>query len=295
MKKIISIVLSICMILCALPVQAFAKNLSVEESLANIVGKDLVTPRLIEKARNDIDNLESVGFESNRINIEKVSTSGEIIYKFRLTDEIESMITAKEDNQGSLILNIYEGTKHNELVYLSDGGLLVDGKRIKLPVDLEYIDEDINTKKGTLQDARCTAFANARDSTFSLTPFVSASTYTNYIKEYKSNLNDWGVSTIAGMTASAISAIITHGLQAVIDFAGNLGISIFSSLAASMITHVEIYGMEDAYWSFKFSMYESTESWSLERHYKYTGACYSRKDYKGTVYSHTFYEYNYFS
>lgn len=57
----------------------------------------------------------------------------------------------------------------------------------------------------------------------------------------------------------------------------------------------EIYGMEDAYWSYDFDQYESTESWSLERHYKYTGACYSQKDQKGTEFPHVFYEYNYFS
>ncbi|NYB74132.1 hypothetical protein HZF24_08245 [Sedimentibacter hydroxybenzoicus DSM 7310] len=290
MKKIISIVLSICMILCALPIQAFAKNLSIEESLANIVGKDLVTPRLIEKAKNDIDNLESVGFESNRLNIEKVSKSGEITYKFRLTDEIESRITAIEDSQGSLVLNIYEGTKHNELVYLSDGGLLVDGNRVEISFEV------INEKKEVAQNTECIAFANARYSQYSTSPFVSSSTYTDFIKSYKANKNAWGVETIVNLTATVVAAILSASISG-ISVGGSIAISIFAYTASAMINYVYIYGMEDAYWSYEFDKYESTESWSLERHYKYTGACYSRRnqDPNGAKFPHTFYEFNFFS
>ncbi len=288
MKKIISIVLSICMILCILPVQAFAKDLSIEDSLANIVGKDLVTFTLIEKARNDIDNLESVGFETNRLKIERVSPFGEIAYKFKCTDEIDSLIIANEDNQGNLVLNIYEGTKHNELVYLNDGGLLVDGNRISI------LFEEVNTKKEGLQNTECVAYANARYSQYSTSPFVSSSTYTNYITTYKANKNEWGVETIVDLGVTVVAAILAYHIGP-ITLGQNIGVSILTYVASSMIHHAEIYGMEDAYWSYDFDQYESTESWSLERHYKYTGACYSQKDQKGTEFPHVFYEYNYFS
>jgi len=264
------------------------RSLNIEKSLTSIVGKYSVTPNMIEKARNDIDNLESVGFESNRLNIEKVSKSGEITYKFCLTDIIESNITVNEDSHGSLILNIYEDTKHNELVYLSDGGLLVDGKR----VDFSF--EVVNEKKEVLQNPEGIAYANSRTSHYSTSPFVSGSTYTNFIKTYRANKNEWGVETIAQLAVSVVAAILAYKINS-ITVGETIQVSIMSFIASAMISRVNIYGMEDAYWSYEFDKYESTESWSLDRHYKYTGACYSRRNQDGTVYPHTFYEYNYFN
>ena len=75
----------------------------------------------------------------------------------------------------------------------------------------------------------------------------------------------------------------------------SIGISIFSGVAAAMITHCEIYGMEDAFFSWEFNVYEREDSMSIDRYYRYTGHCYSRRGLDGYAFPHTYYYHNWFS
>lgn len=103
--------------------------------------------------------------------------------------------------------------------------------------------------------------------------------------EYESNIISWGVSTIVGMTIGAIATIITTAFNAPLGL--SILVSCASSLASAMLTRVEIYGMDDAYWSFKLKRYESTSSTNLDRNYMYTGNCYSKRNYKGTAFRYS--------
>lgn len=90
-----------------------------------------------------------------------------------------------------------------------------------------------------------------------------------------------------------MAAILCAAVSAGIGY--SIGYSIFSSIAAEMITRCKVYGMEDEFFSWYFDRYERKDSMSLNRYYKYEGACYSKENLKGHKYPHIYYYHNWFS
>lgn len=202
-----------------------------------------------------------------------------------MTDEITNQVTVEENSRGELILNFYEGDKHDCLKFLSNGNIVVNGEATISPSSAAVTCEEIPIVS--------TASARIRNSEYSLTPYGNASDYTKYITVYQGNQCEWGLSTLVGSATSTIATIICKYVTMVLG--AQITISIFSSVASALITRCEIYGMEDAYFSWKFSVYQRSDSYALDYYYKYTGYCYSRRDYAGTSFPHTYYYHNYFT
>ena len=287
MKIIISFISFFGLILSLIPVQIFAKEATSDDKIQAFVLKydDL---RILDMVKDDLNKLNALGFcKENIFPVDVVG--GRIVYEVDF-DTVTNQITIEKTAVGDLIINFYEDDKHDVLMIAESGNMQINGYSIVYDSTFE----DSAGETGDLkQPIGVITSTQARYDYYSKKPIKNKSTYTIYLGEYASNIISWGVSTIVGMTVGAIATIITTAFNA------PLGLSIFvscaTSLASAMLTRAEIYGMDDAYWSFKLKKYESTSSNSLDRNYMYTGNCYSKRNYKGTSFSHTFYYQNYFS
>ena len=159
---------------------------------------------------------------------------------------------------------------------------------------MEFLVE--NTIDDTAEDSQdaVDVYANSRSILYSLSPFVAQNTYTQYKGEYSYSKGSWGGVVLQNAAVATIAGILATGIAAILKVS-SFPANVMMNIALAMQSEAKIYGMEDAYYSFKFSKYQSTASPILQYDYQYTGACYSKKDYKGTRFGHIFYESNIFT
>lgn len=254
-------------------------------SLRSLSRKQSTSIDLFEQSTDDMQNLASIGITQDMCQPVSLTASDVIIYDVALSDEITNQVTVEENARGELVLNFYEGDKHDCLKFLSNGDIVVNGETTISPSSTAVTCEEIPIVS--------TASARIRNSEYSLTPYGNASDYTKHLTVYSKNDCEWGLSTLAGATTSAVATIICNFVSLVVG--AQIVVSIFTSVATSMITNCKVYGMEDAYFSWKFSVYQRSDSNALDYYNMYTGWCYSRRNCAGTAYPHTYYYHNYFT
>ena len=290
MKRIISLLMAF--ILCAIfivPTFAVDNKYNTGDiyDSENTLFKDrMSSPQVSAQIKDDLHKLEKVGILSDMCHPSRITSSGAIEYTVDFSDTISDKITIYENDNKDLTINFYEGNTHTVLQFLSDGRLSVNGGKA-VPykaTEIYYTPSLRGSSSGPLR------MSNVE---YSLSPFGPASSYTLYCGTYSGTKCSWGVATLVGLATGAVATIICAAVNA--GLALSLGASIFSGVAAALITRCEIYGMDDAYYSWQFEKYERTDSMSIDRYYKYTGACYSRKNLAGTAYPHTYYYHKWFS
>lgn len=287
MKRIISLLMAF--ILCAtftVPAFAVDKKYNTDDSDCALFGGLMSSPQVSAQIKDDLQKLEKVGILSNMCHPSRITSSGAIEYTVDFSDTISDRITISENENKDLTINFYEGSTHTVLQFLNDGRMRVNGgEAVPYKASEIYYTPSIGgSSSGPLR------MSNVE---YSLSPFGSASSYTLYCGIYSGAKCSWGVATLVGLATGAVATIICAAVNA--GLAISLGASIFSGIAAALITRCEIYGMDDAYYSWQFAKYERTDSISVNRYYKYTGACYSKKDLDGTKYAHTYYYHKWFS
>lgn len=295
MKKFISVVLSVILVISVMPLQVLASNMSDGIDTSNIIKcmeyelrKDSGSQAVITKARDDLENLESVGFTEDSLGFSQVTDQGEILYSFELPNDTFDLISVSEDDYGNLTLNIYEGDIHDVLTYASDGSMYVNGSKIEFSKEDAVVENAEN-----LQDSG-SIYANSRTILHSLSPFVDQNTYTQYKGQISYSKASWGAVILQNAAVATIAGVIASAIAAALDVSA-LPVALVTNVALAMQSEAKIYGMKDAYYSFKFSKYQSTASPILQYDYKYTGACYSQRNYEGTRFGHIFYESNIFT
>lgn len=230
---------------------------------------------------NDWEGLSYIGIYPEICTPTAILSENLIVYNLHLTDTIVNQITTHRNAQNHVVVDFYEGDKHDELIYLDNGNLIVNGCLINNENNIVTY-----TQKSLVQP-------RMRNDEFSTSPWGSASEYTKYVGVYSGEKCSWGVTTIVGMSVGAVAAIICTAVKAGLQL--SLFASIFSSVAAAMITYSSIYGMDDAYYSWRFEQRERTGSYALDKYYEYDGYCYSQHRQNGEKFKHTFYRHNYFS
>ena len=297
MKRLMSFFLSLSLI-CSLfvfqiPASAESESDVVAESnfetsIKDIARTDSESASLVAQARVDLSNLESVGFEPATIKPQSVNSNGKIVYEVALSDDVTDKITTSEDTQGNLTLNFYEGNKHNVLVFLANGDLLVDGHKIP--------SSSGNTTKAENESSSQSeplAHANSRNDEFSTSPWGSPSSYNNVTGDISANTCDWGVATIASLAVGVVATIIAYYTAS--KLSAQIAISCFATVAAAMISYTEIHGMDDAYFSYYFAIYHRNDYTTYDGYSCYCGDCYSQKNHGGTPFDCKFYRHSWFS
>ena len=243
----------------------------------------------------DQNSFKRLGYDSSVITPCDLNKDSNIVYEIMFGDVV-NQIAIRTDTNGDLVFDFYEDALHTEVRLTNNDELLVNGTLIPAP-EIKESSETILAALNT--ESSGTITPRARYDQWSTSPFFSASSYTNYIDDYKRNTVSWGVSTLVGLTIGAVVTIVMSALSVVCPALSSLtvqvGISVLSGFASAMISYCEIYGMQDAYYSFSFTKYSSTDSVPTQLSYKYIGACYSQRNYKGTRYPHVMYQLNYFA
>ena len=287
-KRVLSLLLSLTMCL-SLSVPAFAAETTASASLSPatiewIEANNTMSNAILQQVVADFKNLNAVGIISDFCTPSSIRSDGKIVYTLQLTDTITNQITTHRDAQNQLVVEFYEGDKHDTVVYLNNGNLLVNGC---------LIDNQNSVVSVASSSGNVTVQPRARYDDFSLTPWGSASEYTIDAGTYTGSFCSWGVETIANLTTGTVAAIICEAVGAGLGFA--ILLVMFTTVASNMINYTIIYGMEDAYFSWEFAVSKRQGSFILEDYYEYDGACWSRRGLKGTDFEHTFYRHNYFS
>lgn len=241
--------------------------------------------------QDDIILFESIGIEAELITGARI-VDGKIQHEITFPNGVINYATIEKDNSGSLIINFYDNQNHNEVKVSNNGALYVDGGLVICSYD-EYVDPQLLSQNAEVSAALSNITPRMRNADYSLSPFGSASNYTKYVKSFSGNAVSWGASTAAGLVLGVMVTILCSAFNA--GMLVSIGASIVTGLASSMLSYYQIYGMQDAYFSWKFDMYNRSDSMGIDRYSKYTGACFSRRDFQGTRYSHTYYEHNYFT
>lgn len=288
-KRLLSLLLALAMCL-SLSVPAFATETTAFASLSPATlewieaNSTMANVGLQQQVVADFENLSSAGIFSDFCTPSSIRSDGKIVYTLQLAENITNQMTTYRDAQNQLVVEFYEGDKHDTIVYLNNGNLLVNGCLI-------------NNQNSAISVASSSGDVviqpRARYDEFSLTPWGSASEYNIDRGVYAGNRCEWGVETIANLLVATVAAIIAAKINP--EVGCSIAIAIFTTVASSMISNASIYGMENAYFSWEFARYERQGSYSLDTYYEYTGACYSRPCKQGTTYPHTFYRHNYFS
>lgn len=299
MKKRISILLSLSLIL-SLCSQAFATENNKSDATSNslnditvskseilaILPSETEYDEMYHQVVTDLIDLSSIYIETELCTPVSIGQDGLVLYNITYPNGIVNQITTQRNSNGCIVLHFYEGELHNEVIVLENGNLLVDGQLVN-------IQNNNTTTQSYIEPSNNAVSPRMRNSEYSLSPWGNASDYTNYRRTDSGNTCSWGVSTLVGLTTGTVATIICAAVNAGLGLA--IGSSIFSSVAAAMITRCEIYGMEDAYFSWKFDVYERQDSMSIDRYYQYTGYCYSQRDFEGHAFPHTYYYHNWFS
>lgn len=135
MKKLLSVLLTLAMMISMLSVGASAANVETVERLADAqemivedLGQAQVSTELVKTVAHDQRLLEKAAL-SSLVEIGEVASDGDVIYEIPYEWGTE-YITVAEGEQGNIVLNITDGDKEDELVYTNDGRILLNGNEV---------------------------------------------------------------------------------------------------------------------------------------------------------------------
>lgn len=108
-----------------------------------------------DEVQEDVEALDTVGLNCELIDDVKVD-DGDVIYTFAYPDEITDEISVDTINN-DVVLNITEGTVHNEFRICEDGSMYLDGEKLQIKnseVSERTIDEvDLPDFEGNLRQS----------------------------------------------------------------------------------------------------------------------------------------------
>lgn len=256
-----------------------------QNAIRQIIDEESDFSSVYNQAVSDLEVMFSKRIDPSICTPVDILNDGKILYELFYPNGVINQAYVSETPDGYAQVDFFEDEKHDTVIYLPNGNLLVNGELVACSQN-----NSISIMSIGFENA---ISPRARYSEYRTTPWGNDSEYSIYVNQATGNKCSWGVSTIVGMTVSAVTAILCVYMSA------GLGLSIFASvlstLASAMISYATIYGMDDAYFSWKFDIYKRDGFFPLEYYYKYTGACYSRQNCQGEDFPHTFYYHNYFS
>lgn len=247
-----------------------------------------------ERIVADMENLESCYFTEQQL--KKISIVDEkLTYTFTVFNGCEAKITVAENCFGDTILEIQEGSIHNQLTRTHDNQLYVDGHKVTVSgIEASTLDES-EKRPEVLPNYYTRNFQKNRPSA------APKSTFTKKMDTYKVSNVDAGVNW-ANLTLSVLYTVAAWSIEQAVAILVSVELSGAIALPVAVISVVmqailsenkAAIPAKDAHLSYKITVYKSTKSTGYERFYSHVGKYYSRANYKGTLYDHTFYEYQF--
>ncbi len=281
MKRAISWILSISMVICIASIPALADNemeleTNIDKMLGEYVGNSQA-PKMRETVASDIENLDSIGITPAVISSMRLEDNGKMVYVLKLIPDVSSELIVSEESNGNLTLEITEGNKHDTVLFRNDGKLYINNHEIVTKISNEESGNKVS--------------ANARCEQYSETClYGTPSEYTNFVS-YNTVADVEFNQNICSLTYSAI-AIALSGFFSL--FMPGIGASILGSLAVFLYDLANQYAPLSTCGSYKLWKYEHPDSNSLNRYYKYSGYFYVLSDFTGNSTPYTYYYENFF-
>lgn len=279
MKKFLSILLVLSMLITS-TVASFATTAD-----GNKINLQDGIPSKFQKftdvINEDIEKLDFLGIPAVMLTVAKVDTNSNGVYNMSLGDDRYCQVKIQTLKSGEIKLDFYEDGIHNELIFLQDGTMILDGGKVTIE------SENLDSQKMAL-------VPYAYSSHYSKTPLKGkASDYGLLIDDYVHNSIGLGGSTLASIGSGALATILTNALK--VTLAVNVYAGILTTLATSMILYAKEQNVDFSYASYHMYKYARLDNASYSQHYRYRGLYYAGKNCSRYTDEDTFYEYKYFN
>lgn len=293
MKKIISLILTLSIIICALPISVFATDCTrktrniggVEISIASIdkivqeTGK--TTETVIDIIKNDMEILYG-DYDGTSYLTDVRYENGRIEYEFDLPAVSDpSIISLAKDINGNITYYITEGDCNDILSFKADGTIILNGSKVTV-TEVNSVEAEKDVGSGP-QRARYNQFS--KNNLCPGATYVKNGTPKPYIIDTGNNiLKDIAINTLAILIGVAIPGI-----------PGAVAGALFSIIAGQIKSTAAAYCPTSTAASCKIQKYDKSPQSPLEYYYKYVGDYYSNTNYSVYAGTSTYYECNYFS
>lgn len=250
-----------------------------------------------EKVLSDLENLKACYFFENDISAIDVK-GGALSYTFDIAENQKAELEVCENSSGDIIVDITEDNLHNELIYASNGKVYVDGHEVQL--------SGVEVSSKPVDDTLLKVEPNywSKNYTKNVPAGSSSAKYKKFIETYKvANLNagtTWKsltLSTLYSITSWSIGECIAILISAEVAGQVAIPIAVVSTVMQALLSENKAaIPAKDAHYSYSVSIYKNAEeSNGYQRLYMHYGYYYSQPKYAGTVWQHTFWEYQYFN
>lgn len=268
MKKVISVLCAVCLLIGIVPLNTMAFDNKVEQPhgraeviLENSSFATQQTAQMVKTIETDLKNLACFGADPNKIEINSVK-NGKISYNYPITEEVTDVYTVTKSEDGTLILDITEGVLSDRIEIHTDGQIFVNGISYGIEPHMSNVDYSLS-QIGT-------------------GPF----TY---------------VGSSQNPNVPLSKKIVSHTITALANIIGlNLGIpkafrKLMSNVAQKVVSATNANNPTSESMSFKQSKYQSADSIGTDRYYRYNAICYTSINYGGGVSYETYYQHSYFT
>lgn len=134
-KRALSALLSTAIVFSLCTTGAYAINAEhihleadAQQLIIDSLGENYLNTATTQKVSNDLEMFEKASL-ADWVEISSVDTSGNITYKIPYVG-VTSYINISKEESGDIVLNITEGNKHDNLIYKSDGQIILNGHTV---------------------------------------------------------------------------------------------------------------------------------------------------------------------
>lgn len=214
-----------------------------------------------DEIADDVDTLDELGIPAESID-KATEENGDIVYSVDAADGVTSDNIVGTDSNGSVSLDITEGTLHNEVVIEDSGRIYIDGKEIVVTEE-----NDSQNNSNVIEASQSSKWSSRCPKT------VKRWRYVTKFQRSKIYLNTRaGKLTIAALSVVLAGAGWVGYVYACAAFVREAGAN---TTALSLIRY----------------KYQAVPNWHCL--YKYVEYCYTKANYKGTRTSNITYNYIY--
>lgn len=256
-------------------------------SLAIPAGAAMANAPMSNKIESDMNSMASAYLNTDAMSVSSFNEDGTVTYAYAVTDEVISYVTVRDGEDGSVVMDIQEGTRRDVITIDADGAMWVND--LKIEVTAPAVEVSAVGTDSIIMPLVATQYR------YSTSPFLgTSSSYTKYGWAY-SNPNVPLGKAIRQMTAAAIGAILATYLAP-----GDAGVmetlvSVSTTIAADIRSKAEQTADDSRNLSYKITVYTHPQSNSFDNYLKHSGTYYTQKSYNGSPSAKTFYEYRYYN
>lgn len=270
MKKMISILCAISLLIGVVPINAFGFDMVQPKSHAEIILEDsgfseIYMAQLVDVVEQDLENLSYFGIHSEKVEIENINKNGVISYSYPITNDTTDVYTVMKQSDGSIIVDITEGSLNDKIIKQADGTILINGVNYGI---------------------EATRMANNE---YSHTPFGKVTDYVSYIGT-SSNPN---VELSQNLVSFTITALCTL-LGSLFGIPSNFT-DLMADVSQRVLQAANAGNPTSRYLSYSQRKYERVDSIGTDRYYRYIADCYPAANYTGTVSQEIYYQHYYFT